>query len=132
MSRSLIISGHYRRPTGYGGHVREIVRALHKLGIHVQLVDLPTGSHGALPEGKRDSWFDKLHRPVSAGAILHICLPNQAEIVDGILNVNWTTFESTRIPETWAKRSLRQDLVVLPTQSSKKAWMASGISRRAC
>jgi len=128
MSRSLIISGHYRRPTGYGGHVREIVRALHKLGIHVQLVDLPTGSHGALPEGKRDSWFDKLHRPVSAGAILHICLPNQAEIVDGILNVNWTTFESTRIPETWAKRSLRQDLVVLPTQSSKKAWMASGIS----
>ena len=127
MDRSLIISGHYRRPTGYGGHIREIVRALDKLGIRVQLVDLPTGSLGAIPEEKRDPWFDTLNRPVSSGAMLHICLPHQARIVEGMLNVNSTTFETTRIPETWAKRSLSQDLVVLPTDSSKRAWMASGI-----
>lgn len=127
MDRSLVIAGHYRRPTGYGCHVREIVRALHKLGIRVQLIDLPTGSDGALPEEKRDPWFDTLDRPVSAGAILHICLPHQAGTVEGMLNVNWTTFESTRIPEIWAKRSMQQDLVVLPTQSSKQAWVASGI-----
>lgn len=127
MGRSLIISGHYRRPSGYGGHIREIVRALDKLGIRVQLVDLPTGSVGALPEEKRDPWFDTLDRPVSSRVILHICLPNQARIVEGMLNVNSTTFEATRIPETWAKLSLSQDLVVLPTDSSKRAWMASGI-----
>ncbi len=127
MGRSLIISGHYRRPSGYGGHIREIVRALDKLGIRVQLVDLPTGSVGALPEEKRDPWFDTLDRPVSSRAILHICLPNQARIVEGMLNVNSTTFETTRIPETWAKLSSSQDLVVLPTDSSKRAWMASGI-----
>jgi glycosyltransferase involved in cell wall biosynthesis len=45
-----------------------------------------------------------------------------------MLNVNWTTFETTRIPDAWAKRSLSQDLVVLPTDSSKRAWMASGIA----
>ena len=67
MGRSLIISGHYRRPTGYGGHLREIVRALDNLGIRVQLVDLPTGSLGALPEGKRDPWFDTLNRSVISG-----------------------------------------------------------------
>ncbi len=125
---SLIIAGHYRRPTGYGCHVREIVRALDKLGIQVQLVDLPTGSLGAFPEEKRDRWFDTLNRPVSSRAILHICLPNQARLVEGMLNINYTTFEAARIPETWAKRSLSQDLVVLPTPSSKQAWMASGIA----
>jgi glycosyltransferase involved in cell wall biosynthesis len=128
MGSSLIIHGHYRRPTGYGCHVREIVRALDKLGIRVQLVDLPTGGFGALPKEKRDSWFDTLDRPVSSDAILHICLPHQARIVEGMLNVNWTTFETTRIPETWANLSSRQDLVVLPTHSSKRAWMAGGIA----
>ena len=128
MGRSLIIAGHYRRPTGYGCHIREIVRALDKLGVRVQLLDLPTGSLGALPEEKRDSWFDTLDRPVTSGAILHICLPDQARIVEGMLNVNCTTFETTRIPETWAKCSLSQDLVVLPTHSAKQAWMASGIA----
>ena len=125
---SLIVAGHYRRPTGYGCHAREIVRALDKLGIQVQPVDLSTGSLGALPEEKRDRWFDTLNRPVDSRAILHICLPNQAKLVEGMLNINHTTFEAARIPETWAKRSLSQDLVVLTTQSSKQAWMASGIA----
>lgn len=127
MARSLIIAGHYRRPTGYGGHIRQIVRELDKLGIRIQLVDLPTGSLGALPEGRRDPWFDTLERPVSSAVILHICLPHQARIVEGKLNVNSTTFETTRIPEIWAKCSLKQDLIVLPTNSSKRAWLASGI-----
>jgi glycosyltransferase involved in cell wall biosynthesis len=127
MGRSLIISGHYRRPTGYGCHIRELVRALDKLGIRVQLADLATGSLGALPEDKRDPWFDTLKRPVSSGVILHICLPHQAKIVEGILNVNATTFETTRIPETWANLSMNQDLIILPTDSSKQAWLASGI-----
>jgi hypothetical protein len=63
MGSSLIIHGHYRRPTGYGCHVREIVRALDKLGIRVQLVDLPTGGFGALPKEKRDSWFEYIGPP---------------------------------------------------------------------
>jgi glycosyltransferase involved in cell wall biosynthesis len=127
MGRSLIIAGHHRRPTGYGGHIREIARALDQLGIRVQLQELPTGSVGALPEEKRDPWFDTLNRAVGAGVILHICLPHHAKLVEGMLNVNCTTFETTRIPEVWAKLSLTQDLVVLPTESSKQAWMASGI-----
>jgi len=127
MGRTLVISGHYRRPSGYGGHIREIVRALDNLGILVRLVDLPTGSVGALPQEKYDSWFDALNRPVGSDSILHICLPHQAKIVEGMLNVNSTTFETTRIPETWAKLSLRHHLIVLPTDSSKQAWIASGV-----
>jgi glycosyltransferase involved in cell wall biosynthesis len=127
MGRALVISGHYRRPSGYGGHIREIVRALGNVGIRVQLVDLPTGSVGALPQEKYDPWFDTLNRPVRSDSILHICLPHQAKIVEGMLNVNSTTFETTRIPETWAELSLRHDLIVLPTDSSKQAWIASGI-----
>ena len=128
MVKSLIIAGHYRRPTGYGCHVRETARGLDKLGIRVQLVDLPTGSRGALPEEKLDPWFDTLDRSVGAGAVLHICLPHQARIMAGLLNINFTTFEATRIPETWARLSMNQDLVVLPTQSSRRAWTAGGIA----
>ncbi len=128
MVKSLIIAGHYRRPTGYGCHVRETARGLDKLGIRVQLVDLPTGSRGALPEEKLDPWFDTLDRSVGAGAVLHICLPHQARIMEGLLNINFTTFEATRIPETWARLSMNQDLVVLPTQSSRRAWTAGGIA----
>src|SRR5215510_11177673 len=127
MSRSLIVSGRYRRPTGYGGHIREIVRALNGQGICIQLVDLPAGSLSALPTGKYDSWLDTLDRPVDSDSVLHVCLPHQARSVEGMLNVNVTTFETTRIPESWAKCSFGHDLIVLPTDSSKRAWMAGGI-----
>lgn len=127
MSRALVITGRYRRPTGYGGHIREIVRALDKLEVRVQLVDRPTGNLDALPREGLDPWFDTLNRPVDSHVILHLCLPDQAKIVEGMLNVNSTTFETTRISDSWAKHSLSQDLIVLPTESSKRAWIAAGV-----
>jgi glycosyltransferase involved in cell wall biosynthesis len=127
MGRSLIVCGGYRRRSGYGRHVREIVRALDKLGVRVKLLNLPGGSIIELPEKNRDSWFDTLDLPVNSHVLLHICLADQARIAEGMLNVNYTTFETTRIPESWARRSLSQDLVILPTDSSKRAWMAGGV-----
>ncbi|MGH9897067.1 MAG: hypothetical protein ACREA0_34745, partial [bacterium] len=58
-----------------------------------------------LPENKRDSWFDTLDCPVDASAVLHICMPHQARIAEGMLNVDYTMFETTRIPESWVDPS---------------------------
>ena len=44
-----------------------------------------------------------------------------------MLNVNYTTFETTRIPQSWIKHSLSHDLVILTSDSAKKAWMAGGV-----
>ena len=114
MGRSLIVYDCFKSYSGYGRHVREISRALEKLGISVNLVG-------------RDARFDTLDLPASSSIMLHVCGPSQVKIAEGLLNVNYTTFEATRIPETWVKHNLSHDLVILPTDSSKQAWMASGV-----
>ena len=82
MGRSLIIAGHYQHPPQVMAPIpREIVRALDKLGIHVQLLDLPTGSLGHyLREAQLLHGYTKPSGHSSA--ILHICLPQQARIVE--------------------------------------------------
>jgi glycosyltransferase involved in cell wall biosynthesis len=115
MGRSLVVCG-YSNNTGYGRHVTEIVRALRKLGIGVKLIRPPDG--GAV---------GALDLPVDSSVILHVSMPHAMRIADRTLSVNWTTFEATRIPEYWVKPSLSHDLIILPTDSAKQAWIASGI-----
>ena len=112
MGRSLIIYDLFKSYSGYGRHIGEIKRALDKLGIRVHLVG-------------RDARLEDL--PAGSSVILHVCGPSQVRIAEGMLNVNYTTFEATRIPENWVQHNLSHDLVILPTDSSKQAWMASGI-----
>jgi glycosyltransferase involved in cell wall biosynthesis len=115
MGRSLVICARCNY-TGYGRHVTEIIRALDKLGIRVKLIDPPKGGRP----------FDTSDLPVDSNVILHVRMPQTTRIVDGMLSVNCTTFEATRIPECWVKPSLSHDLIVLPTDSAKQAWMESG------
>jgi glycosyltransferase involved in cell wall biosynthesis len=93
---------------------------LDKLGISVKLINPPRRNN-------RGARFDSLDVPVGASVILHVRPPGAARIADGMLSVNYTTFETTRIPERWLKPSLSHDLVILPTDSAKQAWIASGV-----
>lgn len=120
MGRPLILCGGYKPYSGYERHVREIVRALDKLGISVKLIGPPRGNN-------REVWFDTLNLPDSSSVILHVRMPHGARISESMLSVNYTTFETTRIPEYWVKPSLSHDLVILPSDSAKQAWMESGI-----
>jgi glycosyltransferase involved in cell wall biosynthesis len=124
--RALVVHGPYRGPSGYEHHVREFVRALVRQGVRVQLVDLPEWGPVKLPDALRDPWFDTLAAPVRARAVLHFCMPPQVRPRPRALNVNYTMFECTPIPERWLAHNLRHDLVVVPTQSSRAAWMAGG------
>ena len=126
MSAALTVRGPYKGAGGHDHHVREFVRHLARRGIGQQLVDVPEWGSAALPPECRDPWFDTLQAPVEAHAVLHFCMPHQVRPVRGQLDVNYTMFEADRIPESWVRRSMSHDLVIVPTASSRDAWTASG------
>lgn len=126
MIAALRVRGPFRGPSGYDHHVREFVRELVRQDVVVQLVDLPEWGAARLPEHARDRWFDQLSQPVDASITLHFTMPHQV-ISDGHgLDVNYTMFEATRVPATWVEHNRRHALVIVPTESSRQAWLAAG------
>lgn len=124
--KALTIRGPFKGISGYDHHVRAFVRELYAQGISVRLVDFSDWSPGKLPEGMREHWFETLNEPLDSRVVLHFCMPHQVQVARGMLNVNFTMFEATRVPRKWVKLNRRHDLVVLPTESSKRTWVASG------
>ncbi|HVX31304.1 MAG TPA: glycosyltransferase [Nitrolancea sp.] len=124
---SLRVRGPFRGPSGYDHHVREFTRELVHQGVAVQLIDLPSWSPVKLPPSMRDPWFEELERPLDAEITLHFTMPHQVKIDRSTLNVNYTSFESTRVPESWIECNLRHDMVIVTTESSRQAWLNSGM-----
>jgi len=122
--RALVVRGPFRGASGHDHHVREFVRHLARRGIRQQLIDVPEWGPARLPEAARDPWFETLDAPVPATAAIHFCMPHQVTPLAGHLNVNYSMFEATRIPARWLLYSRRHDHVVVPTKSSRDAWLA--------
>ena len=124
---SLLVRGPFRGVSGYDHRVRELVRALHRQGVAIELRDLPEWGPDRLPASAREPWFDRLDTPVGAEVALHFCMPHQLRPYPGMRNVNYTMFEATRIPAHWVAAARTHDLVVVPTESSWHAWIDSGV-----
>jgi glycosyltransferase involved in cell wall biosynthesis len=124
---SVKVRGPFRGPSGYDHHVREFVRELHRQGVAVHLVDFPEWGPARLPIHLLDPWFETLDCPVGARVVLHFCMPHQVVLEAGKLNVNYTMFEATRIPPAWVAHGGQHDLIILPTESSRAAWLNSGV-----
>jgi glycosyltransferase involved in cell wall biosynthesis len=125
--RALTVCGPFRGVTGYDHHVREFVRELARQGVSVRLLDLPLWSPRKLPFSLRDPWFETLEKPTGSTTVLHFCMPHQVRPHAGLRNVNYTMFEATPAPAPWVARNLEHDLVIVPTQSSRTAWLAGGM-----
>ncbi len=123
----LRVRGPFRGPSGYDHHVREFVRALHSRGIELELIDLPEWGPVDLPEELRDRWFEELRAPVDAPVMLHFAMPHQVDVDPGRANVIYSMFEGTRVHTLWIGHSLKHDLVIVPTESSREAWVRSGM-----
>jgi glycosyltransferase involved in cell wall biosynthesis len=54
-------------------------------------------------------------------------MPHQVAPQPGLRNVNFTMFEAEPAPSAWIKKSLSHDLVIVPTESSRRAWLAGGM-----
>ncbi|HWE63011.1 MAG TPA: glycosyltransferase, partial [Chloroflexota bacterium] len=116
-------------PSGYDHHVREFVRELHRQGAAVELRDIPEWSPTKLPAFMREPWFESLDTPSAAPIVLHFCMPHQVVAEMGRVNVNYTMFEATRICDAWvaAARQRPRDPIIVPTESSRRAWIDSGV-----
>jgi glycosyltransferase involved in cell wall biosynthesis len=120
MSQALTIRGGFRGPTGYDHHVRETVKALDANGVAVELGPAQSSADGT------PDFFDRLARPVDSRTAVHIAFPDQVNPIPGKLNANFTMFEADRVAATWLQRNLAHDMVIVPTDSSRQAWIKSG------
>ncbi|MGE0227704.1 MAG: hypothetical protein AB7I38_06920 [Dehalococcoidia bacterium] len=127
MAAGVRIRGPYLGQTGYDYHTRELARALVRRGIEVALEQLGEWGPAGLPYELREPWFERLRRPASVRANLHIAFPTQVRPAPWTPHLNYTMFEATRIPESWARAHSRADLIVLPTEHSRRAWINSGV-----
>ena len=124
---ALSVLGPFRSQTGYGHHTRQFVSALHRLGIAIELIDFPQWSSAVVPPEQRNPRYETLQTPVSSEIVLHFCMPHQLTPDTRKLNVNFTMFEATRVPQDWIRRNRMHDLLIVPTESSRRAWVDSGM-----
>ena len=127
MLKALTVRGPFRGPTGYDHHVREFVREFRKQGIDVELLDLPIWSPARLPAEMREGWLESLTHECGAKTVLHFSMPHQVIRYPGKVNANYTMFEATRVPASWVEANKKHDVLILPTESSKRAWVESGM-----
>lgn len=128
MLRSLRVRGPYRGTSGYDRHVRSMTRELVRQGVRVQLVDVPEWNPVTLPASAVDPFFEQLSRPVDAEFTVHVVMPTQVDINHATVPVNFTAFEATRVPRKWIEHNRQHALVVVPTESSRDSWEASGFT----
>jgi glycosyltransferase involved in cell wall biosynthesis len=124
--RALAVRGPFRGGTGYDYHTRSFVRELVRLGVRVQLEELAQWSR-PLPPHLQDPFFERLTAAVDSSILLQFVMPHQVVVRPGLRSVNYTMFETTRIPPHWAAHAQRCALTVVPTRSGRDAWTASGV-----
>jgi glycosyltransferase involved in cell wall biosynthesis len=122
---ALTIRGPLRGSSGHARHVREFTAALRDRAVEVELRDVPEWRQDRLPD-RSDERFDHLRAICDSDVALHFCMPHQVARISGKLNVNFTMFEATRVPAPWVDLARKVDLVIVPTESSRAAWVHGG------
>jgi Flp pilus assembly protein TadD/glycosyltransferase involved in cell wall biosynthesis len=114
--------------SGYGDFAQHFVRSLMERGQTLRLAGLKG------EESWRPAFADpilraaarRLDEPLRPRLTLSVLTPPLVEPLPGVPTVNYTMFEGPRIPESWAACNRAHDLVVVPTESSRLAWIAAG------
>ncbi|WP_372400548.1 tetratricopeptide repeat protein (plasmid) [Azospirillum sp. HJ39] len=114
--------------SGYGDFAQHFVRSLMECGQTLGLAGLRGD------ESWRPSFGDpilqaaarRLGEPMRARLALSVLTPPLVEPIPGVPTVNYTMFEGPRIPASWVACNRAHDLVIVPTNSSRLAWIASG------
>lgn len=125
--KTLAVVGPFHGPTGYDRHVRHFVRRLAARDVSIQLIDLPEWSAVRLDRSQQDPWFDTLDQPVNPDTVLHFSMPHQVVAYGGKRNTNFTMFEATRIHPHWVDHHRQHNMVIVPTDACRRAWIESGV-----
>lgn len=116
VAEGLVVRGPYQGISGYAHMTNRLVDAMSADGVRVHALGL-LGN---------EPWAHPVERMVRGRAILSCQTPSTVEVVPGLLTVNLTMFEGTRIPVPWRGFSDRHDLIIVPTESSRVAWAERG------
>lgn len=125
--KTLDVFGPYTGPTGYDNLVRGFTQGLMKHGVDVALKNFDKWSGFRVAY---DQHFDELakKRPLGHSRVMmNFCLPPQAEYNENQFNTIYTMFEGTQVNELWAKMASSMDMVVVPTESSREAFLNRGV-----
>ena len=124
---ALKVQGPFRGISGHDRHTREFVKALHRLGVAIQLVDHPRW--GSRPLAEPHPLLEGLTEPVGASVFLRFGMPHQLLVEPGIANVNYTMFEADRIHPSWVAQAKAYDRVIVPNEFCRRLWVRSGAPR---
>lgn len=109
----LLVRGPYQGISGYAHMTNRLVDAMSAAGLRVHRL----GLLGTEP------WASPLETMVRGRSIVSCQTPSTVEKVPGLMTVNLSMFEGTRIPQAWRRFSDKHDLVIVPTESSRVAWV---------
>lgn len=126
MLKALLVRGPFRGMSGYDRHTRLFTRELVRHIPEVQLLDVRDWNSPLLPAHQYDPWFERLTRRVRSKITLHFTMPHQVVAVGDAVDVNYTMFEADGVQPFWIEHSLRHRMVIVPTESSRVAWVQSG------
>ncbi|WP_434625441.1 tetratricopeptide repeat protein [Azospirillum sp. B2RO_4] len=124
----LLVRAPFSVLSGYGDFAQHFVRSLMERGQTLRLAGLkgeeswrPTFTDPILQAAAR-----RLDEPLRPRLALSVLTPPLVEPIPGVPTVNYTMFEGPRIPDVFAACNRAHDLVVVPTESSRLAWIAAG------
>ena len=124
---SLKVRGPFRGGSGHDYHTRAFVRGFARLGTAVELEEF-TDWCMPLPPALQDPYFDQLSAAVPSATQVQFVMPPQVALHSGLRVANYTMFEATPVPLSWAARANECAMTVVPTQSSFDAWVAAGVA----
>jgi len=125
--KTLRVTGPGLGTTGYEQMVRCFIRELMAQGVSIELHFMPFWSRERLPIELLAEFEKPYRRRVRTGMHLHFCMPQQVKPSAGCRNINYTMFEATHLSKLWIEHSLKHDLVIVPTESSRQCWIRSGM-----
>ncbi|CAO3363861.1 tetratricopeptide repeat protein [Azospirillum palustre] len=128
LPNGLLVRAPFSVLSGYGDFAQHFVRSLMERGQTLRLAGLKG------EESWRPSFADpilqaasrRLAEPLRSRLALSVLTPPLVEPIPGVPTVNYTMFEGPRIPDSWAVCSRGHDRVIVPTDSSRLAWIAAG------
>ncbi len=123
-------------PSGYAAHARELIRALVPY-VDLRVVDRKHGVESVTLEPSDAELFARLERKTRRGQVrLELQTPEFFEPDPNALNVGFTHWETTRIPDTdrngdarknWVRQLNRMDAVFTSCELARRAFRESGV-----
>ena len=116
--------------SGYANAARGYIRALHQAGADLVIrpirYDRADSGSEYLPT---DLEKELLRKPVNdVDMVIQHLTPNEMRPVEGKVNVAITAWETTRIPDYWARKLNKFDAVMTFCDASVKAFVDSGVT----